>query len=85
MGRERRQGYLDVMGVAERRKCLEEIAAQRWSEVDGAPVRMLMGTPDSIDEHSPEVAKEFFDYYRTPRGQHPRCYDRHYLYRAAHR
>ncbi len=34
---------------------------------------MLMGTPDSIDEHSPEVAKEFFDYYRTPRGQHPRC------------
>ena len=54
-------------------KYLEEIAAQRWSEVDGAPVRMLMGTPDSIDEHSPEVAKEFFDYYRTPRGQHPRC------------
>ena len=73
MGRERRQGYLDVMGVAERKKYLEEIAAQRWSEVDGAPVRMLMGTPDSIDEHSPEVAKEFFDYYRTPRGQHPRC------------
>ena len=60
-------------GVAERKKYLEEIAAQRWSEVDGAPVRMLMGTPDSIDEHSPEVAKEFFDYYRTPRGQHPRC------------
>ena len=59
-------------GVAERKKYLEEIAAQRWSEVDGAPVRMLMGTPDSIDEHSPEVAKEFFD-YRTPRGQHPRC------------
>lgn len=73
MGRERRQGYLDVMGVAERKKYLEEIAAQRWSEVDGAPVRMLMGTPDSIDEHFPEVAKEFFDYYRTPRGQHPRC------------
>ncbi|RGU38270.1 alpha/beta hydrolase [Alistipes indistinctus] len=73
MGRERRQGYLDVMGVAERKKYLEEIAAQRWSEVDGAPVRMLMGTPDSIDEHSPEEAKEFFDYYRTPRGQHPRC------------
>ena len=60
-------------GVAERKKYLEEIAAQRWSEVDGAPVRMLMGPPDSIDEHSPEVAKEFFDYYRTPRGQHPRC------------
>lgn len=73
MGRERRQGYQDVMGVAERKKHLEQIAAQRWSEVDGAPVRMQMGTPDSIDEHSPEVAKEFFDYYRTPRGQHPRC------------
>lgn len=85
MGRERRQGYLDVMGVAERKKYLEEIAAQRWSEVDGTPVRMLMGTPDSIDEHSPEVAKEFFDYYRTPRGQHPALYDRALPTRAAHR
>lgn len=73
MGRERRQGYLDAMGVPERKAYLQEIAAQRWRELDGQPTRMLMGTLDSLDENSGEVAREFFDYYRTPRGQHPRC------------
>lgn len=73
MGRERRQGYLDVVSVEERKAYLEQIAAQRWKEVDGAPTRMLMGTLETIDDDSPAIAKEFFDYYRTPRGKHPRC------------
>lgn len=73
MGRERRQGYLDVMGIKERKAYLEEIAAQRWREVDGEEVRMLVGTLEAIDENSPDVAKEFFDYYRTPRGAHKNC------------
>lgn len=73
MGRERRQGYQDAMGIMERKKYLEDIAAQRWREVDGEPVRMLVGTLEQIDEDSPEVAREFFDYYRTPRGQHENC------------
>lgn len=73
MGRERRQGFLDAMGVPERKAYLEQIAEQRWKEADGEPIRMLMGTADSIDDQSPAVVREFFDYYRTPRGQHPRC------------
>lgn len=72
MGRERRQGFEDKMTVADRRAYLDEIAEQRWSEVDGAPVRYLRGTLETIDENSPAAAREFFDYYRTPRGQHAR-------------
>lgn len=72
MGRERRQGFADEMGVEQRKEYLSAIAAQRWAEVDGAPTKMLYGTLDAIDENSPAVAREFFDYYRTPRGQHPR-------------
>lgn len=71
MGRERRQGFGDKTTDGERRAYLDEIAAQRWAEADGAPVRYLMGTSDKIDETSPAVAREFFDYYRTKRGGHP--------------
>ena len=73
MGRERRQGYMDMMGVEDRKKYLEDIAEQRWKEVDGEPARILYGTLEKINENSPEVAKEFFDYYRTSRGAHKNC------------
>lgn len=73
MGRERRQGYGDVINNEERKEYLKQIAEQRWNEVDGEPVRILYGTLDEIDDSSPEVAKEFYDYYRTKRGSHPRC------------
>lgn len=73
MGRERRQGFKDQMTVEERKAYLNEIAGQRWKEVDGEPVRYLFGTPETIDENSPAAVREFFDYYRTPRGEHPNC------------
>ena len=33
---------------------------------------MAIGTPQALTESSSAIDKEFFDYYRTPRGQHPR-------------
>src|SRR5205823_6889948 len=33
---------------------------------------MVIGTPEAITEKSSEIDKEFYDYYRTPRGHHPR-------------
>jgi fermentation-respiration switch protein FrsA (DUF1100 family) len=33
---------------------------------------MVIGTPEVITEHSSAIDREFFDYYRTPRGHHPR-------------
>lgn len=73
MGRERRQGFGDAQSYEERQACLEQIGEQRWHEAEGGEVRMLMGTLAALDDDSPAVAREFFDYYRTPRGQHPRC------------
>ena len=32
---------------------------------------MAIGTPQTLTEKSSEIDKEFYDYYRTPRGQHP--------------
>lgn len=72
MGRNSRQGLNDVMTLEERKAILEEVAAQRWREAEGEPVKFNQGTPESIDDDSDPIAREFFDYYRTPRGQHPR-------------
>lgn len=33
---------------------------------------MVTGTPEVLTEHSSAIDQEFFDYYRTPRGRHPR-------------
>ena len=51
---------------------METVSRLRWAEVDGADRTMAIGTPQQLTENSSEIDKEFYDYYRTPRGQHPR-------------
>lgn len=72
MGRDRRQGLGDTMSEADRRKALEDIAQQRWIEAEGGAKKYVIGTPEEITPDSPDVAKEFYDYYRTRRGHHAR-------------
>ena len=40
--------------------------------MDGAERALVIGTPQIITEESSAIDREFYDYYRTPRGQHPR-------------
>ncbi len=72
MGRDRRQGLGDTMTQKDRVKALREVANQRWSEFEGGEKKYVIGTPEAITAESPAVAREFYDYYRTPRGHHPR-------------
>lgn len=72
MGRDRRQHLGDTMSEADRRKELVEISQQRWTEAEGGEKKYVIGTPEKITDDSPAAAKEFYDYYRTPRGHHPR-------------
>ncbi|KGM27287.1 membrane protein [Photorhabdus luminescens] len=72
MGRDRRQGLGDTMTKEDRIKALEDIAQQRYVEFEGGQKRYVIGTPEEITAESPAVAREFYDYYRTPRGHHPR-------------
>lgn len=71
MGRVNRQGLNDVMTEGQRQEILKLIAEQRWAEYEGAPTRYNYGTPESVDENTHPVSREFFDYYRVSRGQHP--------------
>lgn len=72
MGRATRQGVNDYLSIDDRKAILEQVALQRWAEAEGEPIKFNAGTPQYIDDKSDPVAREFFDYYRTPRGQHPR-------------
>jgi uncharacterized protein len=72
IGQAHRQGLAEKPDVAAIKKSLEAISALRWAEADGAERTMNVGTPEALTEASSEIDKEFYDYYRTPRGQHPR-------------
>ncbi|MDY0943539.1 alpha/beta hydrolase [Priestia megaterium] len=53
---------------------LEEVAKQRTAEVNGAEAHFLTYAPDTLeemDENTPVLMREAYDYYRTPRAQHP--------------
>ncbi|MBW4483747.1 MAG: alpha/beta hydrolase [Tildeniella torsiva UHER 1998/13D] len=67
-----RQGLAESLDKAALKQSLEKIAAQRWAEVDGAERAMNIGTPEAITASSSAIDQEFYDYYRMPRGQHPR-------------
>lgn len=55
-------------------KSLEAAAAQRTAEARGAPPVYIPFVPEEledIDDKTPTMLREGYDYYRTPRGQHP--------------
>lgn len=70
MGRANRQGLNDVITPEERKALLKRVSEQRWKEFEGAPTEYIIGTPEhpAADD---TVGREFYDYYRTPRGYHP--------------
>jgi fermentation-respiration switch protein FrsA (DUF1100 family) len=53
---------------------LEAVAKQRTAEANGTDVNLQAWAPDTleeINENTPVLMREAYDYYRTPRVQHP--------------
>lgn len=73
MGRVARSGMYDSLTDEERKKMIEAASMQRWNEYQGGEKKFQIGTPETIDENSPDILKEFYSYYRTKRGFHPRA------------
>ncbi len=72
IGQAQRQGLAESADTATIKKSVEDLSKLRWAEVDGAERTMAIGTPQTLTENSSDIDREFYDYYRTPRGQHPR-------------
>lgn len=71
MGGAKREGLGKTMTDEDRRRHLQTVAEQRWVEFAGGEVRYT-ALPETIDEKTHPVIREFFEYYRMPRGHHPR-------------
>lgn len=70
--------------VSTQLQTLEAVAKQRTAEANGAEAMFLTYVPDSpegFDENTPVLMREGYEYYRTPRAQHPNSTNR-FLFRS---
>jgi fermentation-respiration switch protein FrsA (DUF1100 family) len=65
------KGYNDAVTTEQRTKMLEDLSEQRWKDADaGKPAQGSRNLPETLKGDEPQFVKEYFDYYRTPRGFH---------------
>lgn len=69
MGSANRHALNNSLTLEQRKQIIAEAAEQRYAEFTGGEIKYTSGTPHKIDENSPRIAKEFYDFYRTPRGE----------------
>jgi len=65
------KGYNDSVTPEQRTKTLEDLSQQRWKDAEnGNPAKGSRNLPETLKGDEPQFVKEYFDYYRTPRGFH---------------
>jgi fermentation-respiration switch protein FrsA (DUF1100 family) len=69
MGAVNRNGLQGAISVEQRKENIAAAAAQRQIEVDGGETEYTGGTPGELTNQSTAIDIEFFDYYRTQRGE----------------
>lgn len=69
MGAANRNGLKHAVTVEQRKKAMAEAAAQRDVEFAGGDTQYTSGTVDQLTESSNAIEREFYDFYRTPRGE----------------
>jgi len=73
MSRVMSKGYNDATTLEQRTKMLEQLSDQRWKDAEKGEVSIgTRNLPEKLTGKEPQFVKEYFDYYRTPRGFHPR-------------
>jgi hypothetical protein len=73
MSRVMSKGYYDKTTLEERTKMLEQLSLQRWKDAEkGSPESGRRSNAEKLNGDEPQFVKDYFDYYRTRRGFHPR-------------
>jgi uncharacterized protein len=73
MSRVMSKGYNDATTLEQRTKMLEQLGEQRWKDAEKGKVSIgTRNLPEKLTGNEPQFVKDYFDYYRTPRGFHPR-------------
>lgn len=69
MGAASRNGLNHSLTLAQRKQIIADAAEQRYVEFQGGAIKYTGGTPHQITEQSNPIEREFYDYYRTSRGE----------------
>lgn len=69
MGDASRHGLNKSLSLEQRKKIIAEASEQRYAEFMGEERKYTSGTVHEITEKSSPIEKEFFEFYRTPRGE----------------
>ncbi|TBW12959.1 alpha/beta hydrolase [Azotobacter chroococcum subsp. isscasi] len=69
MGSANRNALNHSLTLEQRKAIIAEAAGQRYVEFAGGETRYTGGTVHEINENSHPVEREFFEFYRTPRGE----------------
>ena len=72
MSRVTARGYFDSMDENARYRLREQLNAQRTEDYRSGNYALAGGVPDSVPEDAPFFVKDYFAYYKTKRGYHPR-------------
>lgn len=73
MSRVMANGYYDSMTAEQRSQMLEQLGQQRWKDAENvSPASGQRGLPGKLTGNEPQFVADYFNYYCTPRGFHPR-------------
>lgn len=69
MGTANRSGLGHALTLEQRKQIVAEAAEQRYAEFLGEDVKYTSGTVHELTDQSMPIEHEFYEYYRTPRGE----------------
>lgn len=70
MGAANRHALRQSLTLEQRKKNIAEAAAQRSVEFAGGEIKYTSGTDHELNENTHPIQREFYDFYRTPRGEY---------------
>lgn len=68
MGAAFRNGLKHSVTLEQRKEFIQKATAQRLVEFAGGETQYIPGTVNELTENTDPIQREFFDFYRTPRG-----------------
>jgi fermentation-respiration switch protein FrsA (DUF1100 family) len=69
MGAANRNALNHSLSVEQRKRIIAEAAEQRYAEFTGGETRYTGGTTHELTADTDPIQREFYDFYRTPRGE----------------
>lgn len=66
------KGYNDSVTLEQRTQMLEQLGEQRWKDAEAGKFSYGTKLNGDLKGNEPQFVKNYFDYYRTPRGYHER-------------